>query len=422
MPGAAAEADAPQPAEPPGRGRRSRRRAIATRWRRSPARSTPPPTCRSSRRAPSPTSSVSSPRRSPRAAIIFTTRPRTSRRKLGRSRTKRHPPAGHVRGQGSRPEGTRLLDHRHGRAPGRGLSRAGQLSDRQRRDRARAIASASFFPSGSPAAPPSSVRRQPEQKPARARVESDEAQGRPPQAGEARRPAARSRTGTGGAAATRARLARETPPAARVRRYPRGPRRRARPRRRRRGRRSRRRKSRRPQEMPASRPAPAPVKSIEEIRKAAANRLSPSAKPAAAPPPRPAAPKPTAAPAPSRPAAAQPAQRPAAARPAPAKPQPAPPAPPAPRQSPARGPRRARRDRQGGPGELDPRRDRASRRRARRRQRHVRRRAKRTGADLATPEAQPEPNPSEGGESDDIGDEIQRIIASYSRARQQGGT
>ena len=41
-------------------------------------------------------------------------------------------------------------------------------------------------------------------------------------------------------------------------------------------------------------------------------------------------------------------------------------------------------------------------------------------ADLATPEPEPEPNPSEGGESDDIGDEIQRIIASYSKARQQG--
>ena len=40
-------------------------------------------------------------------------------------------------------------------------------------------------------------------------------------------------------------------------------------------------------------------------------------------------------------------------------------------------------------------------------------------ADLATPEPQPDPNPSEGGEGDDIGDEIQRIIASYSRARQQ---
>jgi len=38
-------------------------------------------------------------------------------------------------------------------------------------------------------------------------------------------------------------------------------------------------------------------------------------------------------------------------------------------------------------------------------------------ADLATPEPQPEPEPSEGGEGDDIGDEI---IASYSRARQQG--
>jgi hypothetical protein len=35
-------------------------------------------------------------------------------------------------------------------------------------------------------------------------------------------------------------------------------------------------------------------------------------------------------------------------------------------------------------------------------------------------EAQPDQSPSEGGESDDIGDEIQRIIASYSRARQQG--
>jgi hypothetical protein len=35
-------------------------------------------------------------------------------------------------------------------------------------------------------------------------------------------------------------------------------------------------------------------------------------------------------------------------------------------------------------------------------------------------EAQPEQPPGEGGESDDIGDEIQRIIASYSRARQQG--
>jgi len=41
-------------------------------------------------------------------------------------------------------------------------------------------------------------------------------------------------------------------------------------------------------------------------------------------------------------------------------------------------------------------------------------------ADLATPKPQPEPEPSEGGEGDDIGDEIQRIIASYSRARQQG--
>jgi len=35
-------------------------------------------------------------------------------------------------------------------------------------------------------------------------------------------------------------------------------------------------------------------------------------------------------------------------------------------------------------------------------------------------EAQPDQPPGEGGDSDDIGDEIQRIIASYSRARQQG--
>ena len=35
-------------------------------------------------------------------------------------------------------------------------------------------------------------------------------------------------------------------------------------------------------------------------------------------------------------------------------------------------------------------------------------------------EEKPEPLPSEGGDSDDIGDEIQRIIASYSRARRQG--
>ena len=39
----------------------------------------------------------------------------------------------------------------------------------------------------------------------------------------------------------------------------------------------------------------------------------------------------------------------------------------------------------------------------------------------AAPAAPPEePVPSDGGDSDDIGDEIQRIIASYSRARQQG--
>jgi NYN domain len=35
------------------------------------------------------------------------------------------------------------------------------------------------------------------------------------------------------------------------------------------------------------------------------------------------------------------------------------------------------------------------------------------------PETAPEPEQSDGGEGDDIGDEIQRIIASYSRARQQ---
>jgi uncharacterized LabA/DUF88 family protein len=41
-------------------------------------------------------------------------------------------------------------------------------------------------------------------------------------------------------------------------------------------------------------------------------------------------------------------------------------------------------------------------------------------ASAAPAESQPEPEPSEGGDSDDIGDEIQRIIASYSRARQNG--
>ena len=44
-----------------------------------------------------------------------------------------------------------------------------------------------------------------------------------------------------------------------------------------------------------------------------------------------------------------------------------------------------------------------------------------TGADRHA-RAEARTRPSEGGESDDIGDEIQRIIASYSRARQQGGT
>jgi hypothetical protein len=38
-------------------------------------------------------------------------------------------------------------------------------------------------------------------------------------------------------------------------------------------------------------------------------------------------------------------------------------------------------------------------------------------ADSAEPPPDPEPSP--GGDSEDIGDEIQRIIASYSRARQQ---
>lgn len=36
------------------------------------------------------------------------------------------------------------------------------------------------------------------------------------------------------------------------------------------------------------------------------------------------------------------------------------------------------------------------------------------------PEPPPDPEPSQGGDSEDIGDEIQRIIASYSRARTQG--
>ena len=43
-----------------------------------------------------------------------------------------------------------------------------------------------------------------------------------------------------------------------------------------------------------------------------------------------------------------------------------------------------------------------------------------SAAPPAPPERRPEPQPSEGGDSDDIGDEIQRIIASYSRARKNG--
>jgi hypothetical protein len=41
-------------------------------------------------------------------------------------------------------------------------------------------------------------------------------------------------------------------------------------------------------------------------------------------------------------------------------------------------------------------------------------------APAAGPAPPPDPEPSPGGDSEDIGDEIQRIIASYSRARQQG--
>lgn len=39
---------------------------------------------------------------------------------------------------------------------------------------------------------------------------------------------------------------------------------------------------------------------------------------------------------------------------------------------------------------------------------------------MSQPEPPPDPEPSPGGDSEDIGDEIQRIIASYSRARTQG--
>jgi hypothetical protein len=35
-------------------------------------------------------------------------------------------------------------------------------------------------------------------------------------------------------------------------------------------------------------------------------------------------------------------------------------------------------------------------------------------------EERPDPVPSDGGDSDDIGDEIQRIIASYNRNRKKG--
>ncbi len=172
---------------------------------------------------------------------------------------------------------------------------------------------------------------------------------------------------------------------------------------------------------PPANAAPPPARSIEEIRRTVGARLSPTApaKPAAPPPP---APRPQAAakpapPAPPKAAPPPPPPRPAAAaRPAPARPAPQQPAPkPAPGRpthtettnealessilaaiaqavdvliedshapaAPAK------------PAEPAP--------------------------AMATPEPKPDPTPSEGGDSDDIGDEIQRIIASYSRARSQ---
>jgi NYN domain len=171
-------------------------------------------------------------------------------------------------------------------------------------------------------------------------------------------------------------------------------------------------------------PAPVPVKSIDEIRRAAAaGRPSPSPKPAAPPQPKQAAAapaKPAAPPASSKPAA--PARPPAGTRPGQAKPPPAQPASQGQRPSaaPARAARPAETDKEAlessilaaiaqavdvlvedSTGTEPPTGEEAA-------------------ADLATPEPEPEPNPSEGGESDDIGDEIQRIIASYSKARQQG--
>jgi hypothetical protein len=175
----------------------------------------------------------------------------------------------------------------------------------------------------------------------------------------------------------------------------------------------------------AAKAAPVAVKSIDEIRKAAAaTRPSPSPKPAASPPPRPAAPAAPAKAAPA-PASSKPAAPPRQAtgnRAAPAKPPPAPPA--SQGQRPGAAPARA-----AAPAEMDKEALESSILAAIAQAVDVLVEdssgtepptGEATAADLATPERQPEPNPSEGGEGDDIGDEIQRIIASYSRARQQG--
>jgi len=180
---------------------------------------------------------------------------------------------------------------------------------------------------------------------------------------------------------------------------------------------------------PPARP-PVPVKSIEEIRKAAAaSRPAPAPKPAPAPPPAPrAAAQPAAS---TKPAQPPPPPKPAAARSsnnraAPAKPAPAPAAPPPPPQPPP--PRAApAASRATPPAETDKEALESSILAAIAQAVDVLVEDGGTpptdeehGTDLALPEPEPEPTPSEGGDSDDIGDEIQRIIASYSRARQQG--
>jgi hypothetical protein len=185
-----------------------------------------------------------------------------------------------------------------------------------------------------------------------------------------------------------------------------------------------------PAEPPPARP-PVPVKSIEEIRRAAAAgaRQAAAARPATGASPR------SAAPPPARPAQPAPQPKPAAAPPRPAgggsrpapPPKPVPAPPPAAAPPPPAPPSRSAPGRSAAPPEMDKEALESSILAAIAQAVDVlvedgvpSPNEEEHGTDLPMPEPETEPAPSEGGDSDDIGDEIQRIIASYSRARQQG--